>query len=613
LYSECIDVLLEHLQQSRLAQSYQGTFRPVQKLTLDQRRDLLKSIARWLHESGVTHHDRAMLSRAAIDPILPGMGFGADMAPVFLKEVEERSGLLVQRSGGLGYSHLAFQEFLTALCLAQDEKEEEAIRILMQVRFRSWWREVIQLYATLVSDASSLLRQLIEAEDSRYAHNVLLAGACLADARRVRDLSLRRDIINRLLELYSHSAFTYRRRHARDLLVRIGGTEVEELFGDILDRPDSDLLLLLDAVEVLSRVHLRSGTTWQLQRLVSDQLAPEQVRLAALRGTRNTQEPDDAFKATLLELMSPGGSPALRQEAVLTLGSLYRDEATVNHVLATILEGPDYAGVLDDFYVAALKAFLGQLPKAAALRILDDKLAAPQAAEFKVEVCRTLLLLKLDAEEQTEKLVTMLKTGVDWGVRGGAALLLGLSRINRRQIAHVLIERLAADRELGVGLRIADALAHLGWRDPQILEGLRQALREERHAPTVRKVIEAFATLTRDEKFIRERIVGSLQDRTALVADQVEAFALLERLRYSAADVTTGLVRQLGGMPPDRAKACLRYLTAIGRIPQAEIASFQDYLEGVLANNQLDSVLRDRAFEAMFDLFGLAAAEMAVR
>jgi hypothetical protein len=613
LYSECIDVLLEHLQQSRLEESYHGAFRPIQQLTLDQRRDLLKTIARWLHESGVTHEDRELISRAAIDPVLPGMGFGPETAELFLKEVEERSGLLVQRSGGLGFSHLAFQEFLTALCLAQDEKEELAIPMLIQVRFRSWWREIIQLYATLVSDASWLLRDLISAQDSRYAHNVLLAGACLADARRVRELSIRQDIIARLLELYTRSSFSFHRRHARELLVRIGGPQVEEPFTAILAAPNSDVLLLLDAVEVLSRIRLRGGTVRNLLLLISGPETPEQVRLAALRGMRNSGEPSDELRKILFDLIFHSMSPALRQEAVATLGQLFTDDATVEQIRATILEAPSYTGSLDDFYVSALKAFIGHLPLDRALKILDEKLAIAQAAEFKVEVCRSLLLVRRDEAQRIEKLIQMLKSGIDWGVRGGAALLLGLSHTDRREIAHVLVERLAVDKELGVGLRIADALAHLGWRDQQIIEGLRRALQEDSHSPTLRKLIEAFATLTRDEGFIRERIVSVLENASASSTDQVEAFALLARLHYQSEDITRWLVRELDSMRPERAKACLRYLTAAATIPPTEIATMRRYLETVLANDKLDSVLRDCAFEAMFDLFGIGAAETAVR
>jgi len=611
LYSECIDVLLEHLQQSRLEESYQGSFRPVQHLTLDQRRDLLKSGARWLHEQGITHSDRETLSRASLDPILPGMGFGLDMAGFFLKEVEERSGLLTERSGGLGFSHLAFQEFLTALCFAQDESENDAIPILVKVRFRSWWREVIQLYATLVSDASLLLDTLIRAEDSRYAHNVLLAGACLADARRVRDLPVRQAVITRLVELYSRSEYSYHRRNARELLVRIGGAQVEELFAGILEAAGTDVLSLLDAVEVLARLRLRGGAIKSLERLLTRENIPEQVRLGALRGARTADVGSTQLREILFDLIEANRSPAVRQEAVTTLGHLYRDADTIEQVRTSVLEAVAYSGVLDDFYVATLKAFIGQLEPGAALRILDEKLAVPQSAEFKVELCRSLLLVRLDERKLTEKLTAMLKDGVDWGVRGGAALLLGLSRVNRREIAHFLSERLSSDRELGVGLRIADALSHLGWRDDDVIESLRKALREDTHIPTVRKLIEAYATLTRDDVFIRERIVGALEDAATLMIDKVEGFAVLERLRYSAEDVTSRFITQLDRMQSDVAKACLRYLASTCRIPVYKIDTMRLYLERVLADNNLDPVLRDRAFESMYDLFGISAAETA--
>jgi hypothetical protein len=93
------------------------------------------------------------------------------------------------------------------------------------------------------------------------------------------------------------------------------------------------------------------------------------------------------------------------------------------------------------------------------------------------------------------------------------------------------------------------------------------------------------------------------------VDDRVAALNALERLRYYSEEFVSGLIRRLPVEPPEIAKAALTYITALSRVPNEQLTGFRQYLDSVLANRQLDRVLRDQAFEACYQLYGTDEAE----
>ena len=615
LYQECIDVLLEHLQQAKLEESYRGAFHELQALRLDQRRDLLKTVALWLHENERTEAGDEELIDKALSTLLPAMGCQLSVAKPFLKETEERSGLIVQRAGGLGFSHLAFQEFLAALALAESEDPVQAIDFLAGMRFHSWWREVLQLYAALVPDGSRLIGRLLTEADSEYAHSLLLAGECVADARTVRNLQLRAQVIQRLTNLYLNSSINFHHRQARDILVRIGGEEVASAFRTILDDPAEDILKVVDAVEVISRIAHSAQTREVLFDLVSRVDLPQKVRIASIRGLRTSGQFDSRTERTLLDIVKGDESVAIRQESLTTLGYFGADPRLAALIWEQILTHRDYENRLDGVYVAALKAFAPHLESQAVLDLLEKQLRVPHAAEYKVEMCRAFAAISLDESRRVDHLITLLERGADWGSRGGAALMLGLSRVRREEVAHALSSRLLVDQELGVGMRIADALAHLGWRDSKVVADLRAALAGSGNPGLLQfathwKVMEAYAALTRDQSFIENEMASLFSPkRNADVADRIEAIGVLQRIRYRSEAFTSSLIRSLDSMPGELLSSVLAYLVGVSRIPGAEIDTFRTWLRRILSQQGVDHVLRDRAFEAMFQLYGLPEAE----
>ncbi len=141
-------------------------------------------------------------------------------------------------------------------------------------------------------------------------------------------------------------------------------------------------------------------------------------------------------------------------KCVLRYGSFF----LLQRICSDILENDKYAAHLDEVYIAASKGFIKHIETSQAIQLLTNKMAIPQMAEYKVELCRAMTYIKGPDEILLETFITLLKNGTDWGARGGAALALGLLKLQRERIAHELADCLAQENDIGVRLRIREKL-----------------------------------------------------------------------------------------------------------------------------------------------------------
>ena len=124
----------------------------------------------------------------SLQKILPALNLKPDTdAKLILKEIVERSGLLVKIDSGERYqfAHLTLQEFFAATALKNKENE-------LIARFRgepTAWRETVKLWCGLAGDSTELIKAV-------YAKDELTGFECLADAQEVEQ-SLAETIINR--------------------------------------------------------------------------------------------------------------------------------------------------------------------------------------------------------------------------------------------------------------------------------------------------------------------------------------------------------------------------------------------------------------------------------
>jgi hypothetical protein len=98
----------------------------------------------------------------------------------FLRDVETRSGLLLQRESGVyGFAHKTFQEYLAA----EYAKEKGLETFLVGQVDEDWWHETIRLYAAQ-ADASGIVSACLE-ENPPTVAAFTLAIECMEEARDV--------------------------------------------------------------------------------------------------------------------------------------------------------------------------------------------------------------------------------------------------------------------------------------------------------------------------------------------------------------------------------------------------------------------------------------------
>jgi hypothetical protein len=116
---------------------------------------------------------------AEVKRVLPSLNIDIEKAEGFLKEIVERSGLLLEIDGGERYqfAHLTLQEYFAAAKLIEDEQG-------LITRFEKdpdGWREVVKLWCGLAEDSTNIIEQIFDIDKNT-------AFECLADAQRVDEV-----------------------------------------------------------------------------------------------------------------------------------------------------------------------------------------------------------------------------------------------------------------------------------------------------------------------------------------------------------------------------------------------------------------------------------------
>jgi formylglycine-generating enzyme required for sulfatase activity len=242
LYSEALDVLLGKWEEAKGVKEV-----PIlvgKPFGSGDKRMTLQNLALRMHEKKLTQIAAEDLHRWLDEtfaeivrpPQEPGHATNR-----FLQVMEERTGLLIQREGVYAFSHLSFQEYLTALAVAA---QDDYVAYTLARAPDPWWREVILLEAGYLSTQSDerttrLIQAIAELRDEPEPyHNLVLAAECLRDvgSSRVHG-SLVTEVQQRLLQMLEARppiwlrwmdrpgvarAWLKRRSVAMEALVRIG-------------------------------------------------------------------------------------------------------------------------------------------------------------------------------------------------------------------------------------------------------------------------------------------------------------------------------------------------------------------------------------------------------
>lgn len=120
-------------------------------------------------------------------PLLTEIGY-SDTPPIFLKQIEDGSSILIQREAGVySFSHKTFQEYLTARYCKENQKAAELIRHIPY----DWWHEAIRLYCAL-EDATPIIQACLN-EYGELPSAIALAFQCAEESLRVNE-SIKRQL-----------------------------------------------------------------------------------------------------------------------------------------------------------------------------------------------------------------------------------------------------------------------------------------------------------------------------------------------------------------------------------------------------------------------------------
>jgi energy-coupling factor transporter ATP-binding protein EcfA2 len=173
-YQQSAGILLEQWQERLGHSHFDG----------NEKRTVLSELAlrmQVLIEQGTAHDRRTIRQEVALArtaEVMPRLGREPSQATDILREIVERSGLLLSIDGGTRYAfaHLTFQEYFAAEALLSQGTQ-------LLERFgndRDAWREVVVLWCGLVTDCT----QMVESVDAVDRH---VAMSCVAEARSLGD------------------------------------------------------------------------------------------------------------------------------------------------------------------------------------------------------------------------------------------------------------------------------------------------------------------------------------------------------------------------------------------------------------------------------------------
>jgi hypothetical protein len=188
LYEACTNVLLYEWDRAKFPAGA-----AIGQLDAQEKKVLLGGLARWMHEAKVAEVPREEVVRQFAER-LPWMKREPGEAEGIVREIQDRSGILVERRPGFfAFSHLTFQEYLTAVELV---RAGELLELVPRSHDR-WWHEVTVLAAGLPgADAAQLILGLL----SSGSHGILLSAQCVETSIHLAS-SVRKVVEERLAEL----------------------------------------------------------------------------------------------------------------------------------------------------------------------------------------------------------------------------------------------------------------------------------------------------------------------------------------------------------------------------------------------------------------------------
>ena len=480
LYKQYVAALLTEWDRHRNIHR-RSEFEPAHK------RKLLEEVAWNFHLKGQCYFPEDDLL-AVIAGFLQGLTGKPEQNRQILAEIAAEHGLLNQQAQGLySFLHLTLQEYF----VAQYAIDHNQLDTLLAHRGDPWWEEVILLYAGCTFDFNPLLQKLLgKAEEGAvqedfFYTNLILAGRSLATRPTYPSISMQAKVIDCLLSKLKETNFSLTREQIANVLVEIGGPDVNYHLLSLFCDKDTDLGIRQSIAIALCTQGDRSVVRELLHRFTDNQtelnirqniaevlgilgepsLAHDllvsltdvhiahdvDMRLSIVNALGMLGERSIAH--TLLSQFSIEANPRIRQGIVEALGVL--GEYTIVPELVKLLSAEVDVSVRESIVGA-----LGMLGEKSIAQALLKQFSLEGYVFVRQSIA--VALGTLGERGVAQQLVKLLSDEVDPSVRGSIAYALGI--LGEKSVAHALLERFSFEGKVYVRQRIAIAIGMLGER-----------------------------------------------------------------------------------------------------------------------------------------------------
>ncbi|MBN2092874.1 SUMF1/EgtB/PvdO family nonheme iron enzyme, partial [candidate division KSB1 bacterium] len=272
LYRECVDVMADAWGQSKQKDVQNPSTSPKKPIRRDEKLKLLAALAHEMQCKRQQPDEPSLIPREQVknlivdklqnefklpipkDEARPDQYY-LNLALNLLDDIRVQSGILIEKgydpaSGDslIAFSHLSFQEYLTALCI----KERKQQALLYENLLHPAWQEVVKLYWAMTVEEEIIIRLLDEKIINQGG--LLLAATCAIESKMGISTVYLDKIFKKLRENFlnaDHGELSQRLA----AIVSFGGNENVDLLFELIESKDESFAL--NIVNAIGKLNFR--------------------------------------------------------------------------------------------------------------------------------------------------------------------------------------------------------------------------------------------------------------------------------------------------------------------------------------------------------------------
>lgn len=365
---------------------------------------------------------------------------------VFLEEICQRNGLLRTISkDSYEFSHLAFQEYFTALELSG---HVDRLTPIIPHLFTSWWENPILLFMGTSRNPAYLVQRIQqEVPEDIFFSNLMLRGKCIAEVDSF-DPPLKDEIVRKIWNLYNNGEFQLLKKRAGSVLARLKPPAIiKQQVEQLTDSDPDNRRSALENLGLIGDIDILPSLFMVLEKDNDIKVRCGAAAAAARIGSPETVSP-------LMNVLKNGTDGEVRRSAAEALSLTGNTEALP--LLVKVLNTDKDSRVRG----TAAEA-LGKIGDPESIAALTRAFDVEKNSSVRWRIA--LALGRLGSIESRRLLIRVLVTDKNKEVRESAAE--GLGRIGDPECLQPLLRSLSSDTEADVRGSAAYALGFCRFED----------------------------------------------------------------------------------------------------------------------------------------------------